>query len=202
MRKFKFGKKFAASAAALAMIATSSAASVASMTAFAGELLGEGTFNEGAGLPWHICENGTAEMAFEINNGVYAIQIKNPGGQSNGGEDRWDCQFRHRGISLTYGHTYRLTYAIYATDTSSIDHIEAKGYNLYLIEANYNTDEELREKIKEDEEQGQFSYYKRVLETHLSQLQAINWLDQNKNEDSEYCFIHQHITREEEKNYE
>ena len=90
----------------------------------------------------------------------------------------------------------------YATDTSSIDHIEAKGYNLYLIEANYNTDEELREKIKEDEEQGQFSYYKRVLETHLSQLQAINWLDQNKNEDSEYCFIHQHITREEEKNYE
>ena len=117
MRKFKFGKKFAASAAALAMIATSSAASVASMTAFAGELLGEGTFNEGAGLPWHICENGTAEMAFEINNGVYAIQIKNPGGQSNGGEDRWDCQFRHRQLSITYGHTYRLTYSVYATNS-------------------------------------------------------------------------------------
>ena len=117
MRKIKFGKKLAASAAALAMIATSSAASVASMTAFAGELLGEGTFNEGAGLPWHICENGTAEMAFEINNGVYAIQIKNPGGQSNGGEDRWDCQFRHRQLSITYGHKYRMTYSVYATNS-------------------------------------------------------------------------------------
>ena len=117
MRKFNFGKKLTASAAALAMIATSSAASVASMTAFAGNLLGEGTFQEGAGLPWHICENGTASMAFEINNGVYAIQIKNPGGKSNDGEDRWDCQFRHRGLSITYGHKYRLTYSVYASNS-------------------------------------------------------------------------------------
>ena len=51
MRKFNFGKKFAASAAALTMIATSTATSVASMTAFAGNLLGEGTFQNGAGLP-------------------------------------------------------------------------------------------------------------------------------------------------------
>ncbi len=116
MRKFKFGKKFAAGAAALAMVATSSAASVASMTAFAGSMLGEGTFETGAGLPWHICENGTASMAFEINNGVYAIQIKNPGGVQNGGEDRWDCQFRHRQLSITYGHTYRVTYSVYATN--------------------------------------------------------------------------------------
>ena len=117
MRKFNFGKKFAAGAAALAMVATSSAVSVASMTAFAGELLGEGTFNEGAGLPWHICENGTASMAFEINNGVYAIEIKNTGGASEGGEDRWDCQFRHRQLSITYGHKYRLTYSVYATNS-------------------------------------------------------------------------------------
>lgn len=85
----------------------------------------------------------------------------------------------------------------YATDTSSIEHVEAKDYNLYLIEANYETDDELRKKIKEQEEKGEYSYYKRVLYTHLSQLQAINWLDKNKGVNSEYCFIHQHINKEE-----
>lgn len=83
----------------------------------------------------------------------------------------------------------------YATDTSSIDHIEAEGYDLYLIEANYLTDDELIEKIKEQEEKGEYSYYNRVLKTHLSQLQAINWLDKNKNVDSEYVFIHQHVEK-------
>lgn len=86
----------------------------------------------------------------------------------------------------------------YATDTSSIDHIKAEGYDLYLIEANYLTDDELREKIKEQEAKGEFSYYNRVLNTHLSQLQAINWLNENKSSNSEYVFIHQHIEREEE----
>lgn len=80
----------------------------------------------------------------------------------------------------------------YATDTSSIDHIEAKNYTTYLIEANYETDDELMKKIKEQEEKGEYSYYNRVLKTHLSQLQAINWLDKNKGKNSEYCFIHQH----------
>lgn len=84
----------------------------------------------------------------------------------------------------------------YATDTSSIEHIEAKNYDLYLIEANYDTDEELRKKIKQDKEEGKFSYLERVLSSHLSQLQAINWLDKNKGVDSKYCFIHQHIDKE------
>lgn len=84
----------------------------------------------------------------------------------------------------------------YATDTSKIDHIKAEGYDLYLIEANYLTDDELREKIKEQEEKGEYSYYNRVLNTHLSQLQAINWLNENKGANSEYQFIQQHISRE------
>ena len=84
----------------------------------------------------------------------------------------------------------------YATDTSLIDHIEAKNYTTYLIEANYETDDELREKIKEQEEKGEYSYYNRVLKTHLSQLQAINWLDKNKGTESEVCFIHQHLEKE------
>ena len=120
MRKSKFGKKLAASITTLAMIASATATSITTLTASAGELLGEGTFENGAGLPWHICENGTGEMAFEINDGVYSIVIKNPGGASNGGEDRWDCQFRHRGLSITYGHKYRLTYSVYASNAGNV----------------------------------------------------------------------------------
>lgn len=87
----------------------------------------------------------------------------------------------------------------YATDTSKIDHITAKDYDLYLIEANYSTDEELEAKILEAEQKGEFTYLKRVKRTHLSQLQALNWLDRNKNDKSKYVFIHEHIEKVENK---
>ena len=119
MRKNNFMKKLGAGAAALAMAVSASAASISAITASAGMMLGEGTFEEGAGLPWHVCENGTGSMAFNINDGVYSILIKNPGGASNGGDDRWDCQFRHRGLSIVYGHKYRLTYSVYATNSGN-----------------------------------------------------------------------------------
>ena len=91
---------------------------------------------------------------------------------------------------------YKNNKIIYATDTSEINHIEAKDYNYYLIEANYETDEELLEIIKKDKEMNNgFSYRERVLKTHLSQLQAINWLDKNKNKNSVYYFMHQHIEK-------
>lgn len=81
----------------------------------------------------------------------------------------------------------------YAVDTSSIDHIEAKDYTLYLIEGNYSTDEEMQEKIVEAKKKGEFTYLERVLQTHLSQVQALNWLDKNKGVDSKYILIHQHL---------
>lgn len=84
----------------------------------------------------------------------------------------------------------------YATDTSTIDHIIAKNYDYYFVEANYDTDEEIDEKIRIAKENGEFTYLERVKKTHLSQLQAINWLDKNKNEKSQYIFIHQHEEKE------
>jgi hypothetical protein len=83
----------------------------------------------------------------------------------------------------------------YATDTSRLDHIIAYGYDLYLIEANYDTDEELENKILEAKSKGEFTHLERVKHTHLSQLQALNWLDENMAEHSKYAFIHQHIER-------
>lgn len=83
----------------------------------------------------------------------------------------------------------------YATDTGRIDHIVAKNYDYYFLEANYDTDSELEEKIQEAQEKGEFSYLKRVKYTHLSQLQALNWLEENQGENSSYIFMHKHKDR-------
>lgn len=79
---------------------------------YAGEQLGQTNFDDGIGLPWHIVESGPSDMDFAIDNGVYSITINNPGGASRGGEDRWDCQFRHRGLKIVSGHQYKVEYEI------------------------------------------------------------------------------------------
>ncbi|MBP3238623.1 MAG: glycoside hydrolase family 9 protein [Lachnospiraceae bacterium] len=111
--------------------------------AFAGQQLGQQDFEEGAGLPWHIVESATGKMNFEIDNGVYKITIVNPGGASNGGEDRWDCQFRHRGLKIVAGHQYQVSYEITASNsgkyytkignlegTDEVWHNMSNGYDL------------------------------------------------------------------------
>ena len=55
-------------------------------------------------------------MEFEISGGVYKITIVNPGGASKGGEDRWDCQFRHRGLTIVSGNTYKVSFEITASN--------------------------------------------------------------------------------------
>lgn len=82
---------------------------------------------------------------------------------------------------------------IYATDTGKVEHIKAEKYNFAFIEANYSTDEELDKKIEKEKAENEFSHYERVKKTHLSQLQAINWLQKNQIED--YVFIHEHKER-------
>jgi len=87
------------------------------LPAEAGEQLGATDFDDGVGLPWHIVESEPAKMDFELKDGKYYITIVNPGGASQGGEDRWDCQFRHRGLSIVSGHQYRVQYEITASNS-------------------------------------------------------------------------------------
>ena len=119
MPKTKMSKKLLSGVMAAAMSASALMAGMTSLTAFAGEELGAGDFNDGAGLPWHICESATGTMKFDIAEGCYNILITNPGGLSNNGEGRWDCQFRHRGLTIDSGHTYRLTYSVWTDDNDA-----------------------------------------------------------------------------------
>lgn len=79
----------------------------------------------------------------------------------------------------------------YATDTGTLDHVTAKNYDLYLIEANHRR-AELEERIAEKQAKGEFAYEFRAARNHLSEEQAIEWLSKNMGENSRYVFLHQH----------
>jgi endoglucanase len=105
-------------------------AQLSSITAYAGQQLGQTDFDEGVGLPWHIVESDPGKMEFDIDDGVYSIKIINTGGASEGGEDRWDCQFRHRGLTIVSGHQYKVSYEITASESgkyyTKIGNLEGK----------------------------------------------------------------------------
>lgn len=90
---------------------------------------------------------------------------------------------------------YRLFFgdkkAIYATDTQHLDGITAKGYDLYMIEANY-TEEDLQRRIEAKKATGEFSYEQNCALRHLSHEQASQFLLENMRKDSEYVFLHGH----------
>ncbi|MBR1386271.1 MAG: MBL fold metallo-hydrolase [Bacilli bacterium] len=75
---------------------------------------------------------------------------------------------------------------IYATDTNRIDHIDAKNYDYYFIEGNYENDEELHNRSVDE------FYENRVKNTHLSKVKASEWLMENMGNSSKYIFMHEH----------
>lgn len=83
--------------------------------------------------------------------------------------------------------------ALYATDTGTLDGIEAKGYDLYLIEANH-TEEEIQERIRRKEESGEFVYEYEAMKNHLSKERCDEFLLNNMI-DGEYVYLHQHKDR-------
>jgi hypothetical protein len=82
--------------------------------------------------------------------------------------------------------------ALYITDTHTLEGIEAKNYDLYLVEANYS-DAEIEQRIKEKQEKGEFIYEYRAKETHLSQKQTDEFLLNNMGDNSNYEYLHEHV---------
>lgn len=82
-------------------------------------------------------------------------------------------------------------FIFYATDTSTLDHIAAKNYDYYFIEANH-TRAEIEARIADKHSRGEFSYETRAAQNHMSQEQALDWLSQNAGPNSRYIFLHQH----------
>lgn len=90
----------------------------------------------------------------------------------------------------------------YATDTCSLENVEAKDYDMYFIEGNYADKAELDMRKQKHIENGEFYYEDRVEKTHLSQAAATEWLMKNMGEKSQYIFMHEHKEKESRKEVE
>lgn len=79
----------------------------------------------------------------------------------------------------------------YVTDTNSLNGIEVKGYDLYMIEANY-TEAEIVERIRRKQDAGEYCHEWDVLQNHLSKEKADDWLYRNMGPNSRYVYLHEH----------
>lgn len=84
---------------------------------------------------------------------------------------------------------------LYITDTAHLKGIQAKGYDLYLLEGNYE-ELELKKKIQSKIENNEYAYEFRVEKTHLSKEQCTNFFLENAKEDSILVYMHEHKERE------
>jgi len=102
--------------------------------------------------------------------------------------DALNCGYR---LHVRFGAQGRV---FYATDTNSLDGIEAKGYDLYMVEANYG-EVEILERIRRKQETGEYCHEWGVLENHLSREKAEDWLYKNMGPGSRYILLHEHEER-------
>ena len=91
---------------------------------------------------------------------------------------------------------YKLTFTdgkklFYATDTANLNGVEAKGFDLYMVEANYVT-EEIENRIKEKKANMEFSYERRAKRNHLSKEAADDFIYKNIGMNGEYIYLHSH----------
>jgi len=91
---------------------------------------------------------------------------------------------------------YKLTVGdeslFYATDTGSLEEIEAKDYDLYMVEANH-TVAEIEARAAEKAAAGEFAYEVRAAQNHLSYEQATDWLVKNMGKKSLWIPMHGHV---------
>ena len=84
---------------------------------------------------------------------------------------------------------------IYCTDTNNLNGITARNYNLYLIEANYE-DEEIKERIRQKKENGEYAYERSVLKNHLSKKKCDDFIYKNIGANGVYVYMHCHTDKE------
>ena len=84
------------------------------------------------------------------------------------------------------------TKIFHATDTAHLEGVEAKGYDLYAIEHNYNEDT-INESIAKIEAKGEFAYQKAAINSHLSEQQARDFIYKNRGKNSKVLRLHESL---------
>ena len=76
----------------------------------AGQLLYETHFDYKM-IPWHTCESAPAKQTFSIEDGAAHIAVISPSGAA---KEKWDLQFRYRGLDFVAGHKYEVSFTVKA----------------------------------------------------------------------------------------
>lgn len=76
-----------------------------------------------------------------------------------------------------------------ATDTFTLEGVEAKGYSIYALEHNYCEDT-VFDIIREKELRGEFSHQRGAINSHLSEQSAMDFYYANKGEHSQLIRLH------------
>lgn len=97
----------------------------------------------------------------------------------------------HNVPNYGYKISFQKSKVFYATDTNDLNGISAPGYDLYMVEANYGEDE-IHDRIKEKEVNGEYAYEKQVIHNHLSKEKCDEWITKNAADWSEFIYMHSH----------
>ncbi|MBR5303464.1 MAG: hypothetical protein IKU37_01390 [Candidatus Gastranaerophilales bacterium] len=87
---------------------------------------------------------------------------------------------------------YKGKKGVYIVDTSNVEGLVARDYDLYLIENNYREDileQHLKDAIDNDDNNKIF-YLQRTIQTHLSKSQCDSFLIENMGSNSVYEYVH------------
>lgn len=98
---------------------------------------------------------------------------------------------RNCGYKLYLRHDGNTESLFYCTDCSTLAGVEAKGFDLYMIEEN-RTEAEFDAAIAAKRAAGQFAYEEAARRNHMTREQAEAWLVLNADSHSRYVPLHQH----------
>lgn len=77
----------------------------------------------------------------------------------------------------------------HATDTYDLEEVEAKQYDLYMVEFNH-AEEMINENITKKQSAGKYAYEINARENHQSNERAVQWLEKNDTEHSKVVALH------------
>lgn len=145
-------------------------------------------------LRWGCCE-WMVLLLLGAGVGARMIDVLNPGKSADYGNLKIIPEKLYHNVQNCGYHIYMCKGKLfYATDTGTLDGIEAKNYDLYLIEANH-AQAEIEARIADKLSRGEFAYEYRAAQNHLSKEQAMDWLAQNAGPNSQYVLLHQHTEK-------
>lgn len=127
-------------------------------------------------------------------NGIKNVDVYNLGKWYDYGDIKIaPVKLYHDVPNYGYRLMYNLSKVFHATDTAHLDGIEAKNYDLYAIESNYNEDT-VYDIISDRESRGLFAHQKGAINSHLSEQQARDFILKNKGEHSQIIRLHESST--------